>query len=317
MEISLTALVAAIAVMGAPVVLAALGETITEKAGVVNLSLDGTILLAAMVSFVVAFKTGQPLLGAVAGMATGAAAAGIVAAIGVRLAQSQVAVGFALTFLCRDLAYFLGSGHSRVEGPQFEPVPIPLLAELPFFGKALFSHSLVVYLSFLAIPLCGYLLYRSRWGLIIRAAGENPDGCWARGIDPIRVRLAATIGGGALVGLAGAAYSLAVKPGWGHPQGCEGIGWIALALVIFGSWHPLRVVIGAYLFGLLQLLGIYFQDAFTAVPPQVFQVAPFPLMIFALVFIHYSHGRKGFFARWVRMFSGKPPRAMGRPYRRG
>lgn len=316
MDINLTALLAAIAVMSAPVVLAALGETITEKAGVVNLSLDGTILLAAMVSFAVAFETRQPVLGALAGAATGAVVASIVGAIGVQLGQSQVAVGFALTFLCRDLAYFLGSKYSRVEGPQFEPLPVPLLSELPLFGKGFFSHSIMVYLSFIAIPLCAYLLYRTRWGLIIRSVGENPEASWARGINPIVVRMAATIGGGAMVGLAGAAYSLSVKPGWGHPQGCEGIGWIALALVIFGSWNPLRVVVGAYLFGLLQLMGIYFQDAFTTIPPQIFQVAPFPLMIFTLVVIHFSHGRKGLLARWIRMFSGKPPRAMGKPYRR-
>jgi len=316
MDADLSSLIAALAVMSAPIVLAALGETITEKAGVVNLSLDGTILLSAMVAFVVAYQTGQPLLGAAAGALTGGLAAAIVAGIGVSLGQSQVAVGFALTFLCRDLAYFLGSGHARVEGPQFEPLPVPLLADLPFVGKALFSHSLMVYLSILAIPFCTWLLYRSRWGLIIRSAGENPEACWARGINPVVVQTAATALGGAMVGLAGAAYSLAVKPGWGHPQGCEGIGWIALALVIFGSWHPLRVVLGAYLFGLLQLLGIYFQDAFTTIPPQIFQVAPFPLMIFTLVVIHFSHGRKGTVAKWVRMFSGRPPRALGRPYRR-
>lgn len=316
MEINVTALLAAVAVMGAPIVLAALGETITEKAGVVNLSLDGTILLSAMVAFVVAYETGSLTLGALAGAGTGALTAAIVAAIGVQLGQSQVAVGFALTFLCRDLAYFLGNAHSRVEGPQFEPFALPGLSELPLVGKGLFSHSVMVYLSFVAIPLCTYLLYKTRWGLIIRSVGENPEACWARGINPILVRMLATTGGGAMVGLAGATYSLAVKPGWGHPQGCEGIGWIALALVIFGSWHPLRVVVGAYLFGLLQLMGIYFQDAFTTIPPQIFQVAPFPLMIFTLVVIHFSHGKKGVLARWVRMFSGKPPRAMGRAYRK-
>lgn len=316
MDISVTAFLAAIVVMGGPVILAALGETITEKAGVVNLSLDGTILLAAMVGFVTACATGQPGLGLLAGALTGGAVAAIVAFIGVHLGQSQVAVGFALTFLCRDLAYFLGSGHARVEGPQFEPLPLPLLSELPVVGKALFSQTLVIYLSFVAIPLCFYLLYRSRWGLIIRSVGENPEACWARGINPITVRMLATTAGGAMVGLAGAGYSLAVKPGWGQPQGCEGIGWIALALVIFGSWHPLRVVAGAYLFGFLQLMGIYFQDAFTTIPPQIFQVAPFPLMIFTLVIIHFSHRRNDVLARWLQLFSGTPPKAMGRPYRR-
>lgn len=241
MDVSFAALLGAIVVMAAPIVLAALGETITEKAGVVNLSLDGSILLAAMVAFVVAAETGQPVLGCLAGAVTGGLVAAIVAGIGVHLGQSQVAVGFALTFLCRDLAYFLGSGHSRVEGPQFEPLPLPLLADLPVVGKALFSHSVMVYLSFAAIPLCGYFLYRSRWGLILRAAGENPEACWARGIDPIKVRTAATIGGGAMVGLAGAAYSLAVKPGWATPRAARASAglpwrWLSSAAGIRSGW---------------------------------------------------------------------------------
>jgi len=313
MDFSLTAFFAAIAVMGAPLVLAALGETLTEKAGVVNLSLDGTIILSAMTGFVVAARCHSLTLGFLAAMLTGGSVAALLAIIGVRLGQSQVAVGFALTFLCRDLAYFLGHPYARVEGPQLSTLPIPFLAELPFFGKVLFSHSLIVYLSFLAIPCCVFFLYHSRHGLLLRSAGENPEGCWARGINPTKVQICATVAGGMLVGLGGGAFSLSVKPGWGQPQGCEGIGWIALALVIFGSWHPLRVVLGAYLFGMLQLLGIYFQDFFPTVPAQIFQVAPFPLMIFTLVLIHLN-SRKN--SRFSRIFSDKPPKWLGRPHSR-
>ena len=316
----ISSFLAAIAVMAAPLVLAALGETLTEKAGVVNLSLDGTILLGAMTGFVVASRSQSLLLGFVAAALTGCAVAALLALIGVWLGESQVAVGFALTFLCRDLAYFLGNPYARQQGPQLATLPIPLLADIPFFGKVLFSHSLVVYASFLAIPCCTFFLYHTRHGLIVRAAGENPEGCWARGINPATVRILAAMAGGMLVGLAGAAFSLSVKPGWGHPQGCEGIGWIALALVIFGSWHPLRVVAGAYLFGLLQLLGIIFQDYFTAVPAQIFQVAPFPLMIFTLILIHLSGNTKNtksrLFAGFIRLFSSPPPKWLGRPYRR-
>jgi simple sugar transport system permease protein len=313
MDITLSSFLAAIAVMAAPLVLAALGETLTEKAGVVNLSLDGAILLSAMTGFVVASRSQSLLFGFLAAALTGCAVAALLAIIGVWLGQSQVAVGFALTFLCRDLAYFLGNPYARQQGPQLATLPVPFLSDLPFFGKVMFSHSLIVYVSFLAIPCCIYFLYHSRLGLLLRTAGENPEGCWARGINPTTVRILATLAGGALVGLGGAAFSLAVKPGWGQPQGCEGIGWIALALVIFGGWHPLRVVIGAYLFGLLQLLGIYFQDSFPAIPAQIFQVAPFPLMIFTLILIHVSHHPK----RWaMRLFSGKPPKWLGRAYRK-
>lgn len=314
METSLAALLAALATMAAPLILAALGETLTEKAGVVNLSLDGAILLSAMTGFAVASQSQSLLLGFAAAGLCGAMVAAILSIVGIWLRQSQVAVGFALTFLCRDLAYFLGNPYARQQGPQLERLPIPGLADLPLLGEAFFRHSLIVYLSFLAIPLCQYFLYHTKYGLIIRATGENPEGCWARGINPARVQILATLAGGALVGLAGAAFSLAVKPGWGHPQGCEGIGWIALALVIFGGWHPLRVVIGAYVFGLLQSLGVSFQDVFTFIPAQVLQVAPFPLMIFTLVLIHLSHTTSNRrLRRLVHFFSGRPPRWLGRP----
>jgi ABC-type uncharacterized transport system permease subunit len=314
MDISLASFLAAIVAMAAPLILAALGETITEKAGVVNLSLDGTILLSAMVGFAMSFETDSLLLGFLAAALTGSAVAAVLAVIGVWLGQSQVAVGFALTFLCRDLAYFLGTPYARIQGPQLDTMPIPLLADLPLLGPVLFSHSPAIYLSFFAIACVSFFLYRSRAGLILRATGENPAGCWARGSNPVTVQIVYTIAGGFLVGLAGAAYSLAVKPGWGHPQGCEGIGWIALALVIFGGWHPVRVVMGAYLFGLLQLLGIYFQDTFTTVPPQIFQVAPFPLMIFTLVFLHLSSSMENRLSRSTRLLSGKPPHWLGRNY---
>ncbi|MBU1568544.1 MAG: ABC transporter permease [Proteobacteria bacterium] len=313
MDVSLSSFLAAIVVMAAPLVLAALGEALTEKAGVVNLSLDGGILLSAMTGFVVASTSHSLALGFLAAALTGCAVAALLSFIGVWLGQSLVAVGFALTFLCRDLAYFLGNPFARQQGPQLATLPLPFLSDIPFFGKVLFSHSFIVYVSFLAIPCCTYFLYYTRHGLLLRMAGENPEGCWARGINPTAVRMLATMAGGMLVGLGGAAFSLSVKPGWGQPQGCEGIGWIALALVIFGSWHPLRVVAGAYLFGMLQLLGIYFQDFFPAIPAQIFQVAPFPLMIFTLILIHLSSTRQN---RIMRLLHGKPPKWLGRAYRR-
>ena len=312
---SITILLASVAMIAAPLVLAALGETLTEKAGVINLSLDGTILLAAMAGFVAASASHSLLIGFGAAALTGMASGLVLAAIAIWLGQSQVAAGFALTFLCRDLAYFLGAPHARTQGPQMAPVPVPLLADIPVIGPILFNQPLIVYLSFLAIPLMWLFINHSRQGLILRCVGENPEGCWARGIRPRLVQSLYLLAGSGMVGLAGAAYSLAVKPGWGRPQGCEGIGWIALALVIFGGWSPLRVALGAYLFGLLQMAGILLQDSFPAVPAQIFQVAPFPLMIFALVLVHLGSrsgaGRSGL----ARFFSATPPAALGRNYR--
>ena len=312
---SITILLASVAMTAAPLVLAALGETLTEKAGVINLSLDGTILLAAMAGFVAASASHSLLIGFGAAALTGMASGLVLGAIAIWLGQSQVAAGFALTFLCRDLAYFLGAPHARTQGPQMAPVPVPLLADIPVIGPILFNQPLIVYLSFLAIPLLWLFINHSRQGLILRCVGENPEGCWARGIRPRLVQSLYLLAGSGMVGLAGAAYSLAVKPGWGRPQGCEGIGWIALALVIFGGWSPLRVALGAYLFGLLQMAGILLQDSFPAVPAQIFQVAPFPLMIFALVLVHLGSrsgaGRSGL----ARFFSATPPAALGRNYR--
>ena len=315
MEISIIVLLAGIAATAAPLVLAALGETISEKAGVINLSLDGTLLLSAMTGFVIAARFDSTLAGFGAAAATGMLVALVLAIISIWLGQSQVAVGFALTFLCRDLAYFLGAPYARTPGPQVEGSPIPLLADLPLLGPIFFNHSLIVYTSFIAIPLAWYFMYRTPQGLILRCVGENPEGCWARGIRPRVVQTIYTLAGGALVGLAGAAFSLAIKPGWGRPQGCEGIGWIALALVIFGGWHPLRVAFGAYLFGFLQMLGILFQDSFPTIPAQIFQVAPFPLMIFTLVLVHLGRKSKGKKSMILRLLSGDPPGGLGKNYR--
>lgn len=315
MEISLPLLLAGIAATASPLVLAALGETLTEKAGIINLSLDGTLLLSAMTGFVVAAQYNSLPAGFAAAACTGMTVALLLAIISIGLGQSQVAVGFALTFLCRDLAYFLGAPFARTQGLQLNNSPVPVLADLPFFGPILFNHSLIVYASFVAIPLLWWFMYRTPQGLILRCTGENPEGCWARGIRPRIVQTGYTLAGGALVGLAGGAFSLAIKPGWGRPQGCEGIGWIALALVIFGGWHPIRVAFGAYLFGFLQMLGILFQDSFPEIPAQIFQVAPFPLMIFTLLLVHLGKNRKGKTRALLQIISGDPPGGLGKQYR--
>lgn len=321
-DINLTILFAGVVAGAAPIALATLGETITEKAGLINLSLDGTILLSAMVAFAVSYETGSLLLGFAAGAVAGAAVAATVGVFSVYLNQSQVAVGFVLTLMTRDLAYFLGNPYSRIQGPQAAPLPIPLLKDIPFLGQVFFSHSLPIYLSLAAIFACWWLLYRTPQGLQLRAVGEHPRAAYARGIDPRKVQMLCALAGGLLVGLGGAAFSLAVKPGWGRPQGAEGAGWIALALVIFGGWRPVRAAIGAYLFAFLQVMGIYFQGWFPSVPAQVFQTAPFPLMIFTLLLMQLA--QKETVLTWagdhplrnalLRLFSGTAPTALGKPH---
>lgn len=281
-------LISSIIAGATPVIFAAMGETITEKSGIINLSLDGSILLSAMASFAVAYVTGSVFLGFAMATLVGSLISLCVVFFSTYLQISQVAVGFVLTLTCRDLAYFLGNPYSRLHGPQIQPLNLPYLSDIPIIGPIVFSHNIVVYICLLLIVAVWIYLEKTPMGLRLKAVGEHPHAAYSRSINPRRIQLVYGGLGGALVGMAGASFSLFAKAGWGRPQGCEGIGWIALALVIFGGWGPLRVVVGCYLFSFLQVMGIYFQQWFPGVPSQVFQVAPFPLMIFSLVLIHIS-----------------------------
>jgi len=307
-----------------PIVIAAIGETITEKSGIINLSLDGTILLSAMTAFVVGYETGSLMAGFMAAALAGGLIALIVAVFSIYLGQSQVAVGFVLTLMTRDLAYFLGNNYSRIPGPQVAPLPIPFLEDIPMLGPVFFNHNLLVYFSLLLIPLFFWYINKTAAGLQLRAVGENPSAVYARGISPNKLQLIYTLLGGILVGISGAAFSLFTKPGWGRPQGAEGTGWIVLALVIFGGWHPVRAAMGAYFFAFLQVMGIYFQGWFPSVPSQVFQVAPFPLMIFTLLVIHLAQkesvlnwaNEKAFLKSLIQNLAGAPPTALGNPHKK-
>ncbi len=291
---------AAILIAGAPLVLATLGETLTEKAGIINLSLDGSILLSAMAAFAISVTFDNPWIGVLGGMAVGAAIAGVLGLIGIYLGQSQLAIGFILTLLCRDLAYFLGHSYSRQPGPDLGLWNIPGIGAVPLVGPIFSSQSPVVYMGLAAIAGCWWWMYRTEGGMRLRAVGESPRAAFGRGIRVRLVRLYYCLAGGALVGMAGAAYSLAVKPGWGRPQGCEGAGWIALAIVIFGGWHPVRAALGAFFFAGLQVSGIHLQEVFPSIPAPVFQVAPFPMMIITLLAVNM--GRMGWVQDIVRRY---------------
>lgn len=281
-------LLSAVVFTATPVVLAVIGETLSEKSGVINLSLDGSILLSAMAAFAVAVKTGSLAAGFFAGAVTGAAVAGLIAVFALYLRVSQIAVGFVLALMTRDMAYFLGASFSGLNGPRVPYQPIPWLSDIPLVGAVFFSHNLLVYSSYVLIVISWWLINRTPLGLNLRAAGERPEVAFARGINPNMMRLGCASGGGLLAGLAGAAYSLSVKAGWGHPQGAEGVGWIVLALVIFGRWGIIRATLGACFFALLQVSGFYLQQLVPAIPGQVFQVAPFPLMILTLLVLNLS-----------------------------
>jgi len=314
----------------APVVFAVIGETISERAGVINLSMNGNILLSAMAAFAVALATDNIALGFLAGMLVGGLVAAVLAFASITLKQSQVAVGFVLALLCRDLSYFLGNPVMGESGPRLSSTPIPFLSGVPLVGPLFFKHDVVTYLSFALIVAAWVFLFRTRPGLVLQGIGERPAAAFARGADVNRLRYFYVIVGGALIGLAGPTYSLSVKAGWkGAISGLDGIGWIALAITIFGGWSPLRAAFGAYLFSLLQWLGLALQPLLPGIPAQVLQVAPFPLMILTLLLVNVGNAEwvertlarlpeptRRLLARALRKLRATPPAALGTPFER-
>ena len=310
MEATLASIVAA----AAPLIYAAVGEAITERAGIINLSLDGSILLSAMSGFAIAYTTGSVGLGFVAAALVSALVALVVAWSGISLRLNQVAVGFVLTLLGAALSSYLGEGFAHRPGPAVTPRPIPGLSEIPGIGKALFGQNLSVYGSLALVIAAAWILARHRFGLELRAVGERPEAAHARGINVNRYRYGAAALGGALVGVAGAAFSLDQKLGWsdGHTAG---FGWIALAIVIFGGWQPIRVALGCYLFGALQVVALRLQDRVPGLA-QILPSLPFPLMIFALVLVNAPALRRlvGRSSRAVRWILPEAPAALGRNF---
>jgi len=290
-----------------PIVFATIGETITERAGVINLSANGTILLTAMAGFAVTVQTGSLVLGFLAGAVIGALVALVVAFSSITLKQSQIAVGFILALLCRDLAYFLGNPFMGLPGTRVPYLPIPVLRDIPILGKLFFDQDILVYSSFLLIIISYVYIFKTRPGLTLQGIGERPAAAYVRGARVNRLRYLYTLVGGALIGMAGPMYSLSVKAGWkGTISGLDGIGWIALALTIFGGWNPIRAAMGAYLFALLQWLGLVLQPSLPGIPSQVLQVAPFPLMILTLLLVNIGN------AEWVERTLASMPEASRR-----
>jgi simple sugar transport system permease protein len=323
----LTGLAGVLAAAG-PILFAVIGETITERAGIINLSINGTVLLSAVGGFAVAYETNSVLLGFLAGMLIGALIALVVAFSSVTLKQSQVAVGFVLALAGRDLAYFLGVPYMNLAGPGLPGWAIPGLRDIPLVGQLLFRQDVVTYLSYALIFLAWVWIFRTRPGLMLRGIGERPAAAFVRGANVNRLRYLYTVLGGAIIGLAGPAYSLNIKGGWmGTQSGLDGIGWIALAITIFGGWNPLRAALGAYLFALLQWLGLVLQSRLPGIPSQVLQVAPFPLMILTLLLVNLGNAEwvertlaglpenpRRVVARLLRSLRASPPASLGVPF---
>jgi general nucleoside transport system permease protein len=267
-------------------------------------------------------------VGFLAGALIGSFVALIVAFSSITLKLSQVAVGFVLTLVCRDLAYFLGNPVMGQPGPRLPSYNIPFLQDIPYLGPLLFKQDVITYLSIILIFAAWFFIFRTRPGLILQGIGERPAAAFVRGANVNRQRFIYTMVGGAIVGLAGPTYSLSVKAGWmGTISGLDGIGWIALAITIFGGWNPIRAAFGAYLFVLLQWLGIVLQPSMPGIPSQVLQVAPFPLMILALLLVNIGNTEwvermlaalpdrtRYAIARVLRALRASPPAALGVPF---
>jgi len=267
-----------------PLLLAALGELVVERSGVLNLGVEGMMAMGAIIAFAVANATGSPLTGALAGALAGAAVALPFIFLTQVLAANQVASGLALALFGLGLSGLIGENYVGQPGVRLAKLHIPGLSDIPFIGPVLFGQDVLVYLSFFMTAAVAWFLFRTRWGLILRAVGTNHHAAHALGHPVRRVRTLAILFGGVMAGLAGAYLSVSYTPQWVEDM-TAGRGWIALALVVFATWRPLRVLAGAYLFGAVWILGLHAQAAGFGLPPQFLTALPYLATIVALVLI--------------------------------
>lgn len=283
-------LIASLMVASVPIMLAALGELVVEKSGVLNLGVEGMMIMGAICGFITAVSTGNPLLGFLGGAAGGAALSLIFAVLTQNLLANQVATGLALTLFGLGLSSLMGQGYNGIKPPLTEAVPFGPLRDIPGLGRILFSHDWVVYFSIGIIAATWYVLKYTRAGLIIRAVGENHEAAHALGYKVNRIRLACILFGGAMAGMGGAYISLIRVPQWTDGI-TAGAGWIALAIVVFASWKPWRVLIGAYLFGGITVLQLNLQAAGSSIPVEYLSMSPYLITILVLVIMSSGRGR--------------------------
>jgi simple sugar transport system permease protein len=267
-----------------PLVLAAIGELVVERSGVLNLGVEGMMIMGAVVAFAAAQLSGSAFVGALCGLLAGAAFSLLFGFLTLTLVANQVATGLALTILGLGLSGMLGDSFIGVPGVRLPVLDIPVLTDLPFVGRLLFGQDLIFYLSVAAVIGVNWYLFRTRGGLRLRAIGDNHASAHALGISVIRVRYLAVMFGGACAGLAGAHLSLVYTPQWVENMSA-GRGWIALALVVFASWRPWRLLAGAYLFGAVSIGGLHAQAFGVAIPSQFMTMLPYLATIVVLVVI--------------------------------
>jgi simple sugar transport system permease protein len=281
---ALEAVILTIITASTPLLLAAIGELVVERSGVLNLGVEGMMVMGAVCGFAVSYSTGSPYLGILASIAAGVFMSILFGFLTLTLVANQVATGLALTLLGLGLSGLIGESFVGLPGVKLTARAIPGLSQIPFIGPILFGQDILVYVSFVLVAAVSYVLFKTRAGLIIRAVGDNHTSAHALGYGVIPVRYACVMFGGACAGLSGGYLSLAYTPQWIENM-TGGRGWIALALVVFSTWLPTRVAIGAYLFGTVWIMGLYVQAAGIGIPSQFLSSLPYLVTIIALVII--------------------------------
>ena len=284
-------LLASLMVSATPILLAAIGEVVVERSGVLDLGVEGLMITGAVIGFAVAINTSSPGIGFICAALAAALLSLSFAVLTQIFLSNQVATGLGLTLVGLGLSALIGKPYEGMKSPSLDKLDFPLLSDLPVLGPLLFSHDAMVYVSVIIVILVAYTLKRTRVGLILRAVGENHHAAHALGYKVIRIRILASMFGGACSGLGGAYLSLGRLPQWTEGM-TAGAGWIALAIVVFGSWRPWRVLIGAYLFGGVTVVQLDMQAAGAAIPGEYVSMAPYLITIAVLVFIS-AKGNKG------------------------
>ncbi|MFZ7124901.1 MAG: ABC transporter permease [Desulfobacterales bacterium] len=276
-------LMAAAIQSGTPILFATLGEILTERSGILNLGVEGMMIVGALAGFMTAKATGNPWLGFAASGAAGLMISAFHGTVCIGFLGNQVVSGLALTLFGTGLANYFGTPLIGQTAPGFGPAILPVLGQIPILGPTLFRQDPLVYVSLLLAPLLWILLQRTRWGLELRAAGEHPDAALAAGVPVGLYRWAGVLSGGFLVGLGGGYLSLAYTHLWTNGLSA-GRGWIAVALVIFAFWRPGRAILGAYFFGGVMAFQLRLQASGTHLPSSLLLMLPYGLTILVLVF---------------------------------
>ena len=285
-------LVASLMVASTPILLAAIGELVVEKSGVLNLGVEGMMITGAISGFAAAVLTGSPMIGFLCAALGGAALSMIFAILTQYFLSNQVATGLALTLFGLGLSAMLGQSYVGISPPASAKLDLPLISNIPVIGPILFSHNFTVYAALALVAGVWWFLNYTRGGLILRAVGESHDAAHALGYKVVRVRIVAIMFGGACAGLGGAALSLVRVPQWAEGM-TAGAGWIALAIVVFASWKPARILLGAYLFGGVAVLQLNLQAAGASIPVEYLSMSPYVITIIVLVLMSTNRSKSG------------------------